>query len=82
MIVNFLRGVGGGVAGGLLNVFQVQCFIVIKVDKFKLLEVNFEICMLIDGKLVEVENGVIFNNINLVMEEVIGVVVDVICVDM
>ena len=76
MIVNFLRGVGGGAAGGSAGAVQVQRSTASEADKPKLPAINPETRMLIDGKLVEASNGATFNNINPATEDVIGVCAD------
>ena len=81
MIVNFLRGVGGGAAGGSAPA-QVQRTAATEEDKPKLPEIKPETRMLIDGKLVEAENGAVYNNINPATEESVGVCADATRVDM
>ena len=76
MIVNFLRGVGGGAAGGSAGAVQVQRSTASEADKPKLPAIKPETRMLIDGKLVEASNGATFNNINPATEDVIGVCAD------
>lgn len=81
MIVNFLRGVGGGAAGGSAPA-QVQRTAATEEDKPKLPEIKPETRMLIDGKLVEAEDGAVYNNINPATEESVGVCADATRVDM
>lgn len=84
MIVNFLRGVGGGATGSSAGAVQVQVqrSTASAADKPKLPEINPEIRMLIDGELVEASNGATFNNINPATEEVVGVCADATRLDM
>ncbi|RLT92805.1 aldehyde dehydrogenase family protein [Ketobacter sp.] len=82
MIVNFLRGVGGGAAGGSGAAPQLQRAATTEEDKPKLPEINPETRMLINGELVAAENGATFNNINPATEEVIGVCADATRADM
>jgi aldehyde dehydrogenase (NAD+) len=69
MTVNFLRGVGGGAAGGV-SLPRPEA------AKAAALKVKPETRMLIDGKLVAAENGATFANINPATEEKLGDVAD------
>jgi aldehyde dehydrogenase (NAD+) len=65
MTINFLRGVGGGAAGG--NAAPRK-----DLAKAAALKVKPETRMLIDGKLVAADNGDTFTNINPATEEKLG----------
>ena len=72
MVVNFLRGVGGG--GGTAQPTPRSRAVTVKV--------NPETRMLIDGELVAAESGATFDNINPATEEKIGEVADASRADM
>ena len=68
MTVNFLRGVGGATGGASVPRSETT--------KAATLSVNPEPRMLIDGKLVQAENGATFSNVNPATEEKMGEVAD------
>jgi aldehyde dehydrogenase (NAD+) len=76
MIVNLLRGVGGGATGGTSGAQVQRSSASVEEAKQALPKVNPETRMLIDGKLVQAENGATFQNVNPATEEVLGEVAD------